>query len=64
MAVKSYIASGAYDPAALPRNPLPADETQGRSHELVSTQEIANGDSATSVINFGAVPSNARISRN
>lgn len=63
MTVKAYIASAAYDPTVLPRNPLPAEETQGRVHHLVSTIEVANGDSITSTIKFGSIPSNARISR-
>lgn len=61
MAVKTYYGSGQYDPATKPRVPLPGEETQGHVKQLVSTKPLLNGDSATSTINFGSVPSNARI---
>jgi len=63
MSVVTKYASGAYDPSASPpTNPKPAAETQGHLRQLVSTVELANGDSATSQVFFGRVPSNARIS--
>lgn len=64
MTVKNYIASGALDPANPKQKPLPAEETEGHVKFLVSTQETANGDSITSTIKFGSIPSNARILRN
>lgn len=64
MGVKNYIASGAADPSNPKQQPLPAETTQGHVKVLVSTVEIANGDSATSTVKFGAIPSNARILRN
>lgn len=64
MTVKAYIASAAIDPNNPKQAPLPAEVTQGHHKHLCSTQEIASGDSATSTMKFGSIPSNARISRN
>lgn len=61
MGVKNYYGSSAYDPSVVPRVPLPAEETQGHIKELTGTTEVANGDSATSTIAMGNVPSTARL---
>lgn len=62
MTVKNLIASGALDPNNPKQKPLPAEETQGHGHFLVSTVELVAMD-ITSTVKFGSIPSNARISK-
>lgn len=64
MAVVIRKASCYVDVASPPIALLPA-EVDGRGHAapFVSTVEIANGDSATSQVYFGEIPTNARFSR-
>lgn len=62
MAVVTKYASGAQDPTVKPQDLLPNEEIGGELKLLVSTVEIANGNSATSVVHFGKVSSSARIS--
>jgi hypothetical protein len=64
MAVVTKYASGYQDPSIKPADLIPAEETQGHNKSLVSTVEIANGDSATSKVYFGKLPSSARINTN
>jgi hypothetical protein len=63
MAVKTYYGSAAYDPATQPRASLNTQVTAGKIWNLLSTKELANGDSATSTINMGRVSSCAIIKR-
>lgn len=63
MVAKAYIGSSAYDPSVKPRVPLPAELTEGHVLGLGGLQAVLNGDSATTTIDCGRVPSNARILR-
>lgn len=63
MAVVTKYGSGNQNPALNPQDPLPGAEINGTLKSLVSTVEIANGDSATSVVKFGKVHSSVRIHR-
>lgn len=65
MAVVNKLGSAARDTTSPPITLIPA-EVSGLGHisEFFSTGEIANGDSATSTLYFGEIPSNARIMRN
>lgn len=58
--VKKY-ADSARDPSVVPAPVIPSAIVNGRNRSLVGTVEIANGDSATSIVVFGSLPSSARI---
>lgn len=59
MAVVTRYGSAAYNPSV--PSTLEGVERCGHVKRLGTTLEIANGDSATSTLNFGAVASNARL---
>ena len=63
MAVQTYFASGAQNPAVQGQAPIPDEQVGGHLHLTLSRQLVANGDSATSTITFCKVPSSARIER-
>jgi hypothetical protein len=63
MAVVTKYGSGNQNPASNPQDLLPGAEINGKLTQLVSTVEIANGDSANSVLKFGKVHSSVRINR-
>lgn len=63
MAVRNVYGNGQYDPAVIPRVPLPAERTQGTVKSLKSTAALLSTDNATSTVNFGRIPRDAYISR-
>jgi hypothetical protein len=62
MAVQNYLASAARDPSKTPPSLLPVQVRMGHLKNLISVKDVANGDSATSTIEFGEIPSSAIIS--
>lgn len=63
MAVVDKYGSGNQNKALNPQDLLPGVEIQGHLKSLVSTVEIANGDSANSTLRFGKVHSSVRVHR-
>jgi len=61
MTVVTRYGTGFQDPAVKPADLLPTDAVAAHAHSLVSTVEVANGDSIASKVYFGKVPSNARL---
>lgn len=61
MAVVTKYGDAARDPSVVPAVVIPSALTSARIRNFVSTLEVANGDSATSRLIFGALPSNARL---
>ena len=61
MGVVNKYASSARDPSVTPPSLKPVQIRAGHMKCLVGTVEIANGDSATSTVEFGEIPSSALI---
>lgn len=61
MGIVTRYADSARDPSVTPAPVIPSAITNGRGRALIGTVEVANGDSPTSTVNFGSLPSSARL---